>query len=68
MMRVRYTKRLVLAIAGTALMAGVLSLGEEQPGDTPVLSLSQAIQIAIDNNRLLSIAKLDIVKSKWEVA
>jgi outer membrane protein TolC len=68
MMHASYTKRLVLAIAGTALMAGVLSLGEEQPGDTPVLSLSQAIQIAIDNNRLLSIAKLDIVKSKWEVA
>jgi outer membrane protein TolC len=67
MMFARYTKQLGWAVAGTALMAGMLLLGEEPPGEVPVLSLSQAIQIAIDNNRLVNIAKLDIVKSKWEV-
>jgi outer membrane protein TolC len=49
-------------------MAGMLLLAEEPSGDAPVLSLSQAIQIAVDNNRPVNIAKLDIVKSKWEVA
>jgi outer membrane protein len=48
-------------------MTGIMLLGEE-PGDVPVLSLSQAIQIAADNNRPVNIAKLEIVKSKWEVA
>ncbi len=68
MMYARYTKQLGRAIAVTALMAGMLLLGEQPSGDAPVLSLSQAIQIAIDHNRLVTIAKLDIVKSRWEVA
>jgi outer membrane protein len=49
-------------------MAGMLSLGQETPGDAPVLTLSQAIQVAVDHNRLVSIAGLDIVKAKWAVA
>ena len=68
MMYARYTKQLGWAIAGTALMAGMLLLGEQTSGDAPVLSLSQAVQIALDNNRPVNIAKLDIAKSKWEVA
>jgi outer membrane protein TolC len=67
-MHSRYTKPLGWAIAGTALMAGMLLLGQEAAGDAPVLSLSQAIQIALENNRPVNIAKLDITKSKWEVA
>ena len=68
MMRARYTKPLGWAIAGTALMAGMLLPGQETSGDAPVLSLSQAVQIALDNNRPVNIAKLDITKSNWEVA
>jgi outer membrane protein TolC len=68
MMRAKYTKQLGRAIAGTALMAGMLLLGEEPSGDAPVLPLSRAVQIALDNNRPVNIAKLDITKSKWEVA
>jgi outer membrane protein len=68
MMRAGYIKSLSWAIAGTALMTGMLSGGQEPSGDVPVLSLAQAIQIAVDNNRPVNIAKLDIVKSQWEVA
>jgi len=49
-------------------MTGMLSRGQEPSGDLPVLSLAQAIQIAVENNRPVNMAKLDIVKSKWEVA
>jgi outer membrane protein TolC len=68
MMHLRCTKPLGWAIAGTALMAGMLLLGQEPSGDAPVLTLSQAVQIALENNRPVNIAKLDITKSKWEVA
>ena len=67
-MRAGYIKSFSLAIAGTALMAGMLSRGQEPSGDLPVLSLAQAVQIAVENNRPVNMAKLDIVKSKWEVA
>ena len=49
-------------------MTGMLSRGQEPAGDVPVLTLTQAIQTAVDNNRPVNIAKLDILKSKWEVA
>jgi outer membrane protein TolC len=68
MMHARYTRQLGWAIAGTALMAGMLLLGQEPSGNAPVLSLSQAIQIALENNRPVNIAKLDISKSNWQVA
>jgi outer membrane protein TolC len=68
MMRSRFTKPLGWAIAGSALMAGMLLLGQEASGDAPVLSLPQAVQIALENNRPVNIAQLDITKSKWEVA
>src|ERR1700683_4379862 len=64
MIRARYTKPLWWAVAGVMLMAG-MRLPAEEP---PVLPLSQAIQIALDNNRPVNIAKLDILKSKWQVA
>ena len=49
-------------------MTGILSRGQEPAGDVPVLALAQAIQTAVDNNRPVNIAKLNILKSKWEVA
>ncbi len=49
-------------------MAGMLLPGQETSGDAPVLSLSRAVQIALENNRPVNIAKLDITKSNWEVA
>ena len=61
-------KSLSWAVAGTALMTGIMLLGQEPTSEVPVLSLSQAIQIAVDNNRPVNMAKLEIVKSNWEVA
>jgi outer membrane protein len=68
MKHARYTKPLGWTIAATALMTGMLSLGQEPSGDAPVLSLSQAVQVALDHNRPVIIAKLDIDKSKWTLA
>jgi outer membrane protein len=68
MMRARCVKSFSWAIAGIALMTGMLSRGQEPSGDLPVLSLTRAVQIAVENNRPVNMAKLDIVKSKWEVA
>jgi outer membrane protein TolC len=65
MIRVSHRKSLARAIAGTALMTGMLLVGQE---GVPVLSLAQAIQIAVDHNRPVNIAKLEIAKSQWEVA
>src|SRR5580698_2282591 len=66
--RMSYKSALVRVAAGMALMTGMLLMGREPSGNVPVLSLANAIQIAIDHNRPLDIAKLEIVKSKWEVA
>src|ERR1700721_810184 len=68
MMPGRYAKSLFRVVAGTALVTGMMLLGQEPTSEVPVLSLSQAIQIAVDNNRPVNMAKLEIVKSKWEEA
>jgi outer membrane protein TolC len=68
MIQASHRKSFVRAFAATALITGMVSLGQETPADTPVLTLSQAIQIAVENNRPVKIAKLEIDKSKWEVA
>ncbi len=54
------------------LITGVMAVGcaaaSLASDSVPVLTLDQAIQIAIANNRPLNIAGLDIEKSKWQVA
>jgi outer membrane protein len=50
-----------LGISGSSLMA------QETP-DAPLLTVDQAVQIALANNRPLKVASLDIDKSKWQVA
>ena len=49
------------AINGTALMA-------QDVAEAPLLTVDQAVEIALANNRGLKIARLDIDKSKWQVA
>jgi outer membrane protein TolC len=51
-----------------ALLVSALSPAQESTGSTPVLTLAQAVRIALDNNRPVIIAKLDIDKSMWQVA
>jgi outer membrane protein len=53
------------AIAIVSMVSAALSLGQEHSGDVPVLSLSQAVQIALEHNRPVTMARLDIDKSKW---
>src|SRR5277367_1877078 len=68
MMRARFTRPLGWAIASTALLCGISSPAQQTSGDAPVLSLSQAVQVALEHNRPVNIAKLDIDKSKWTLA
>ncbi|HTZ57287.1 MAG TPA: TolC family protein [Acidobacteriaceae bacterium] len=68
MMRARHINILLRTIAGTMVITGTVLLGQEAASDLPVLTLSQAVQIAVENNRPVNIAKLNIASSKWEVA
>ena len=56
-----------LTLLGLALMAGNGLSAQEAADDLPELTLSHAIQIAIDNNRPAKIAQLDITKAHWQV-
>ena len=58
----------VCSFALGIMLVGTVALGQETSSDGPVLTLSQAIQVALENNRPVNIAKLDIDKSKWDVA
>ncbi|MBS1852249.1 MAG: TolC family protein [Acidobacteria bacterium] len=57
---------------GAARLIAVVVLGsvlaEAQEPAPPVLTLREAIQLAIANNRSLEIAKLEVDKSKWQIA
>jgi outer membrane protein TolC len=53
---------------GLVLLWSVLGYGQNTSEQGPELSLADAIQIALGNNRPVQIAKLDITKSKWDVA
>jgi outer membrane protein TolC len=47
---------------------GVAAFGQGTPDRTPELTLIDAIQIALGNNRPVQIAKLAFTKSGWDVA
>jgi outer membrane protein TolC len=56
----------ILAVVVSAV-AGAASTAQEA-ADAPLLTVDQAVQIAIANNRGLKISTLDIDKSKWQIA
>ncbi|HKS73341.1 MAG TPA: TolC family protein, partial [Terriglobales bacterium] len=60
-------KRISRLLSLVAMLACVRTMAQEAP-IAPLLTLDQAIQIAIANNRTLKIAGLDVDKSKWDVA
>ena len=66
----RFVPRKISGFLGVAMAALILhpSLGAQTPDSAPLLTLDQAIQIAIANNRSLKIASLDVDKSKWQLA
>jgi outer membrane protein TolC len=51
-----------------ALMTGTVVFAQHAGSEVPELPLAEAIQIAIANNRPVEISKLDITKSKWQLA
>jgi outer membrane protein len=52
----------------TIVLGCLLTAGEPLFAQEPELPLSEAIQIALMNNRPAKIAKLDISKAEWQVA
>lgn len=58
--------RAILILAALTLAAG--SLTAQETADVPLLTVDQAVEIALANNRSLKIARLDVDKSKWQVA
>jgi outer membrane protein len=56
-------RNIAIIFLGSLLIAGRLACAQE-----PELPLSDAIQIALANNRPAKIAQLDIAKSEWKVA
>ncbi len=67
-------KRVSPIVASGLLLLAFLAFnqaacGQEEPSTSaPKLTLSEAIEIALQNNRPVRIAKLDISKSKWQVS
>jgi outer membrane protein len=51
----------------TALSTGFIFAQDSTPA-APLLTINDAIQLAIANNRSLKIANLDVDKSRWQVA
>jgi len=73
MRRILEVKVRVLALAGAILSAAILStiptaLQAQEGTNASLLTVDQAVQIALANNRELKISNLDIDKSKWQVA
>lgn len=56
----------LLVVALAALCLPQLASATDDPA--PLLTLDQAVQIAIEHNRSLKIVRLDVDKSKWQVA
>src|SRR5215813_7084332 len=48
--------------------AGLARADQATSSPPPLLTLDNAVQIAINNNRLLKITSLDVNKSNWQVA
>lgn len=51
-----------------ALLAFVHCFAQDTASPPPVLTLDQAVEFAIANNRNLKVAGLDVDKSKWQIA
>ena len=63
--KLRVSYRRIAALV--ALSSGIMAAQEALPAP-PLLTLDEAIHLAIANNRSLKIASLEVDKSKWQVA
>lgn len=55
-------------LASVGLLSTCIAAAQEAPDSVPVLTLEQAVQLAVTNNRSVRIASLEVDKSKWQVA
>lgn len=65
-MRSVLAKAVPVSVCATILLA-VFAFADDQTSAPPLLTLDEAIQLAIANNRPLKISNLEIDKSKWQV-
>ncbi len=65
---IRLARACSLVLLVFALTAANGLWAQEAADDLPVLTLSQAVQLAVDHNRPVKIAQLDITKARWQVA
>jgi len=57
-----------MIVAAETLSAAMSATAQDSSVGSPLLSMDQAIWLAIANNRSLQVASLDIDKSNWQVA
>lgn len=57
-----------LATLGLAMLTAPWLRGQQDADQVSVLTLNEAVEIALANNRDLKIANLEVEKSKWQVA
>jgi outer membrane protein len=68
MIQARLASFFGLLSCGLVFLWSVPGCGQNTSDQLPELSLVDAIQIALANNRPIQIAKLDITKSQWDIA
>lgn len=61
-------EKLCRILAGLAFLCSFPGFGQDVAAEPPELSLAEAIQIALANNRPVQIAKLDVTKSLLQVS
>jgi outer membrane protein len=69
---IRLTSMFRCVVGCLVMLAVVLTAGrtvaQDTPSEPPLLTLQEAIQLGIANNRALRVATLELEKSKWEIA
>src|SRR5262249_36121522 len=61
-------KGLLSCLAIVGLLSTCTAAAQESPDSVPVLTLEEAVQLALTNNRSVRIASLEVDKSKWQIA
>ena len=61
-------RSVVGAIIVIAIVSGSYANAQEAAPGAPLLTLQEAIQLGLANNRTLRVAALEVEKSKWEIA
>src|SRR5262249_28236259 len=56
------------SLAIVAMLSGADAGAQEIASAAPLLTMQEAIQLGIANNRALQVAALEVEKSKWEIA